>query len=63
MVLVVAPLLHRFPVVADEVNTTLPPVQNVVGPPAEIVGAGVFEMLTAIVSLSTQPFNDVFVST
>lgn len=28
-----------FPVVFDEVNTTLPPEQNVNGPLAEIVGA------------------------
>lgn len=36
---VVAPVLHVFPVVLDDVNVTLPPVQNVVGPLAEIVGA------------------------
>lgn len=28
-----------FPELAEEVNTTDPPVQNVVGPPAVIVGA------------------------
>ena len=31
--------LHWFPVAADEVNTTEPPaLQNVVGPPADMVG-------------------------
>jgi hypothetical protein len=35
---VVAPFDHRLLVADDEVNTTLPPEQNVVGPPAVIVG-------------------------
>ncbi len=35
---VVAPSDQLFPVVEDEVSTTLPPEQNVVGPSAEIVG-------------------------
>ena len=35
---VVAPVDQRFPVVAEEVRTTLPPVQKVVAPPAVIVG-------------------------
>lgn len=35
----VAPLDHEFPDTADEVNVTLPPVQNDVGPLAETVGA------------------------
>jgi Cu/Ag efflux protein CusF len=35
---VVAPVDQTFPVAEDEVNTTLPPAQNVNGPPAEIVG-------------------------
>lgn len=30
---------HIFPVLDEEVNTTDPPVQKVVGPPAVIVGA------------------------
>ena len=34
----VAPVDQRFPVADDEVRTTLPPAQNVVGPPAEMVG-------------------------
>jgi len=39
MAAVVAPFDHTFPVVSDEVSTTLPPLQNVVVPPAEITGA------------------------
>jgi hypothetical protein len=35
---VVAPVDQTFPVVADDVKTTLPPAQKVNGPPAEIVG-------------------------
>ncbi|MNW70982.1 hypothetical protein D3C74_505600 [compost metagenome] len=34
----VAPFDHVFPVAADDVKTTEPPAQNVVGPPAVIVG-------------------------
>ncbi len=36
---VVAPVDQLFPLAEEEVKTTLPPEQNVVGPPAEIVGA------------------------
>lgn len=36
---VVAPFDHKLPVAALEVRVTLPPVQKVVGPLAEIVGA------------------------
>lgn len=35
---VVAPFDQRFPFAADDVNTTLPPAQKVVAPPAVIVG-------------------------
>ena len=35
---VVAPFDQRFPLAAEDVNTTLPPAQNVVAPPAVIVG-------------------------
>ena len=35
---VVAPVDQVFPVADEDVNTTLPPAQKVVGPPAEIVG-------------------------
>ena len=31
-------LYHWLPVADDEVNNTEPPLQNVVGPPADIVG-------------------------
>ena len=34
----VAPVDHKKLVPALEVNVTLPPVQNAIGPPAEIVG-------------------------
>jgi hypothetical protein len=37
---VVSPVDHKLPVAADDVNTTLPPAQNVVGPPGVIVGVG-----------------------
>ena len=40
MLCVVAPLLHTFPDAALEVNITLPPLQKVIGPFAEIVGVG-----------------------
>jgi len=36
---VVAPFDHTFPVVAEDVKTTVPPEQNVVGPLALMVGA------------------------
>jgi hypothetical protein len=36
---VVAPFDQRLPLAAEDVSTTLPPAQKVVGPPAEIVGA------------------------
>jgi len=34
----VSPVDHVFPDATEEVNVTFPPEQNVVGPPAEIVG-------------------------
>jgi hypothetical protein len=36
---VVSPVDQVLPVASDEVNVTLPPVQNVVAPPAVMVGA------------------------
>ena len=33
-------LYHWLPVAEEEVKVTLPPVQNVVAPPAEMVGVG-----------------------
>jgi hypothetical protein len=35
---VVAPVDHTFPLAEEDVNTTLPPAQKVVGPPALMVG-------------------------
>ncbi len=54
---VVAPFDQVFPVADDEVNTTLLPAQNVVAPPAEIVGtAGGFGSVnTCANELETQP--------
>ena len=37
---VVAPVLNKFPVAAEEVTTTLPPAQKVSGPLAVMVGVG-----------------------
>ena len=37
---VVSDVDHKFPVLEDDVNVTEPPEQNVVGPPAVIVGVG-----------------------
>ena len=49
---VVAPVDQTFPVADEDVKTTLPPEQNVVGPPAEIVGvAGVAFTVTFCVVL------------
>jgi hypothetical protein len=45
---VVAPFDQRLPVAADEVSTTFPPAQNVVGPLGVMVGvAGVGLTVTA----------------
>lgn len=46
---VVAPVDQTFPVADDEVNTTLPPVQKVVAPPAVIVGVAGKAFTTTIV--------------
>lgn len=57
---VVAPLDQRFPVADDDVKTTLPPVQKVVGPPAVIVGvagAGVTVIVLAVDGFEVQPFT------
>ena len=48
MVFVVAPVLHKLPEVDDEVNTTLPPVQKLSGPLAEIVGTGLGLTVTPV---------------
>lgn len=46
---VVAPVDHVFPVAEELVRTTSSPAQNVVGPPAEMVGvAGVGFTVTVV---------------
>ncbi len=54
---VTAPVDQVFPLADEEVNTTLPPEQNVVGPPAEIVGVagGVGSFNPCDTVLETQP--------
>ena len=54
---VVALLDHVFPELADEVKTTDPPAQKVVGPPAEIVGVlGIGLTVTVVaVDVAVQP--------
>ena len=47
---VVAPFDQRFPVADEEVNTTFPPEQKVVGPPAEIVGVAGIELTVTTVA-------------
>ncbi len=55
---VVAPLLHTLPVAELDVNTTDPPGQNVVGPPAVTVGVDVvFGAATPEPAALTQPFT------
>ena len=45
---VVAPVDQVIPLATDEVNTTLPPAQKVVGPLAEIVAVGAVFTVTVI---------------
>jgi hypothetical protein len=54
---VVAPVDQVFPVALEDVNTTDPPVQNVVAPPAEIVGvAGTgFTVIEPVADEDPQP--------
>ena len=59
MLCVVAPLLHNQDAPADAVNVTLPPAQNVVGPPADMDALhGAVQLLTTIdcVAVLLQPF-------
>ena len=51
---VVAPVDHEFPVVAEEVNTTEPPEQKVVGPPAVIVGTGGVGLTVTVVAADVE---------
>jgi hypothetical protein len=54
---VVAPFDQRFPEAEEEVSTTFPPEQNVVGPPGVIVGVvGVVLTVTSVPSdVAEQP--------
>jgi hypothetical protein len=58
---VVAPVLQTLPVGLSEVNSTLPPGQNCVGPEAVTVGAGgvglIVTVVAADVSLVQLPSN------
>ena len=56
---VVSPVDQRFPLEAEEVSTTELPEQNVVGPPAVIVGTGGIGFTVTIVEedeVHTKPF-------
>ena len=50
---VVAPLDQAFPDVAEDVNVTLPPSQNVVALEAEIVGVAAAGFTVTVISLET----------
>jgi hypothetical protein len=53
---VVAPVDQRYEVPLDAVSVTLPPVQNVVGPPAVMLAVGiVFAVTTAGDDVVLQP--------
>jgi hypothetical protein len=58
---VVAPVLQVFPVVLDDVKTTLPPAQNVNGPLAETVGVlgNGFTVMVVDAVEEVQPFPSV----
>jgi hypothetical protein len=58
------PRYHWLPVADDEVNTTLPPEQNVVEPPADIVGVdGIGLTVTVVSALATLEQPDAVVIT
>lgn len=61
---VVAPVDQRLPVACDDVKVTEPPVQNVVDPLAEIVGADGFALTvtTVAVEVAEQPLPFVYVT-
>jgi len=59
MALAVEPLLQMFPKEKEDVNTTVPPSQKVVGPPAEILGINTSNIFTVKVSFTTQPLENV----
>ena len=53
---VVAPFDHKYEVPELAVKRTLPPEQNVSGPPAVIVGVGAFPTVTEVlVDVAEQP--------
>ncbi len=54
---VVAPVLQLFPVALEDVNVTLPPAQNVVGPLADTVGVlgNGFTVTAVFVEVALQP--------
>ncbi len=57
MAWVVAPLDHRYDAPFEAVSVTLPPAQNVVGPPAVIAAAGFALTVTAVGDdVPLQPF-------
>ena len=41
---------HWFPLALDDVSVTLPPVQNVVGPPGVMVGVGGIGLTVTVVA-------------
>ena len=60
---VVAPLDQRYDTAGEDVSTTLPPAQKVVGPPAVIAGVGSGFTVTAVdVEVPEQPFASVTVT-
>jgi hypothetical protein len=60
---VVAPFDQRYDEPADAVSVTDPPAQNVVGPPAVIVAAGLLLTVTAVgADVPLQPFAFVTVT-
>ena len=60
---VVAPFDHRYELPAFAVSVTLPPAQNVVGPPAVIVAVGVALTVTAVAAeVALQPLAFVMVT-
>ena len=60
---VVAPVDQRYDAPLDAVSVTLPPVQNVVGPPAVMLAAGLALTATAVAEdVVLQPFASVTVT-
>ena len=59
---VVSPVDHTFPLEAEEVNTTDPPEQNVVGPPAVIEGTEGIGLTVTIVGADVDVQPNPFVT-